>query len=165
MPSFFRGPWRGDARTRRSELFPFLPEWSPMSVQEISHRTRNTSTPQRCLRLRLTQRDDPRTQSTLFALASSAWKLKQRAGDLLLTRLLHHLDKHFSGCVGFVTSRKKADAGSMHSILGFQASIGTTVTLRSCYWKQHYERVNPQSCTQRNIGERQKPCNKGEHAA
>jgi len=53
----------------------------------------------------------------------------------------------------------------MHSILGFQASIGTTVTLRSSYWKQHYERVNPQSCAQGNIGERQKPSNEGERAA
>ncbi len=31
-------------------------------------------------------------------------------------------------------------------------STGTTVKVHSCCWKQNYERANPQSRTQRNIG-------------
>ena len=64
--------------------------------------------PRRCLRLGLTQRDDPHPQSTLFTLALKRVNIETATGHLILTRLLHHLDQHFSGCVGFVTSRKKA---------------------------------------------------------
>ena len=96
VPYFLCGLCQGGVRTRRSGLFPFLRGWSPMSVPEISRRTRSTSTPRRCLRVGLTQRDAPRRQSTLFAFASSPRKLNQRRGDLLLTRLLDHLDEHFS---------------------------------------------------------------------
>ena len=42
-------------------------------------------------------------------------------GGLSLARLLHHLDKHFSGLRRIRNFSQEGDASSMHSILGFQA--------------------------------------------
>ena len=44
-------------------------------------------------------------------------------GGLLLARLLHHLDKHFSGLRRIRNFSQESDAGSMHAILGFQADV------------------------------------------
>src|SRR5664279_683263 len=68
---------QGGVRTRRSGLFPFLRGCSLLWVPEISRRTRSISTPRRCLRVGLMQRDAQRRQSTLFAFASSPRKLNQ----------------------------------------------------------------------------------------
>src|SRR5271157_1891045 len=44
-------------------------------------------------------------------------------GGLSLARLLHHLDKHFSGLRRIRNFSQEGNAGSMHAILGFQADV------------------------------------------
>src|SRR5271165_4432779 len=46
-----------------------------------------------------------------------------RPVGLPLTRLLHHLDKHFSGLRRIRNFSQESDARSMHAILGFQADV------------------------------------------
>ena len=41
-------------------------------------------------------------------------------GVLLLARLLHHFDKHFSSLRRIRNFSKESDARSLHAILGFQ---------------------------------------------
>jgi hypothetical protein len=43
--------------------------------------------------------------------------------SLPLTRLLHHFDKYFSGLGRIRNFSQESDAGSMHSILRFQADV------------------------------------------